>query len=178
MNQEGLTSDFFTLFALPPVFRISLTALEEHYLALQRETHPDRFANAPDTTRRLSMQLSARINEGYQTLKQPLSRALYLLERVDSGARNALPAEFLMEQMEWREGIAEAKRGGNAHELEHISERLMRDLAGHYETLATLLDDKQDYPAAADLTQRLMFLEKLCAEAREGLADMSCGQQF
>ncbi|MDR1850235.1 MAG: Fe-S protein assembly co-chaperone HscB [Zoogloeaceae bacterium] len=179
MNLEGLTSDFFTLFALPPVFHISLAALEERYLALQRETHPDRFANAPEKTRRLSMQLAARINEGYQTLKQPLSRALYLLERpgINSGVndRHALPTEFLMEQMEWREDIVEARAGGNAHELERLYERLKQDLAKHYETLGSLLDEKQDYPNAADLARRLMFLEKLRDEIREALFDLEDG---
>ncbi|MCL2074992.1 MAG: Fe-S protein assembly co-chaperone HscB [Betaproteobacteria bacterium] len=177
MNQ--LTADFFTLFALPSAFRISPAALEERYLALQREAHPDRFAGADEKTRRLSVQLAARINEGYQTLKQPLSRALYLLQHLgcDAGLTDssALPAEFLLEQMECREAVARAS--GNAPGLQRILESLGRDLENCYETLGRLLDDKQDYPAAADLAQRLMFLEKLRHDADEAMFDLQDGNR-
>ncbi|MDR0234001.1 MAG: Fe-S protein assembly co-chaperone HscB [Zoogloeaceae bacterium] len=176
MNPQKLTSDFFTLFGLPHVFRVSLAALEDRYLALQREAHPDRFAGATEQARRLSMQLAAKINEGYETLKQPVSRALYLLETLgfDAGLENnrALPSEFLMEQMEWREAIQEARRSNDARGLERLLERLAHDLASRYETLAALLDEARDFPAALDLTRRLMFLEKLRDEIGEALFDL------
>jgi len=182
MNPQKLTSDFFTLFELPHVFRISLAVLEERYLALQREAHPDRFTDAPEQARRFSMQLATRINEGYQTLKEPVSRALHLLEHleVDVGASSALPPEFLMEQMEWREAIQEARRSNEVRDLEHLLERLLHDLSRHFDTLANLLDEQRDYPAALDLTRRLMFLEKLRFEISEALFDLetgSCGRQ-
>ncbi|MCL2020997.1 MAG: Fe-S protein assembly co-chaperone HscB [Betaproteobacteria bacterium] len=179
MSVRGLTADFFTLFALQPVFRIAQAELEERYLALQREAHPDRFSGADEKTRRVSAQLAARINEGYQTLKEPLPRALYLLQHLGFavGSGQALPAEFLMEQMEWREAILEARASNDARSLEHLLERLVRDLAHHFETLGNLLDDELDYPTAADLTQRLMFLEKLRTEIDETLFDLEDGRQ-
>jgi len=169
-----LNTDFFALFRLPRSFRVSLAELDERYREMQHAVHPDRFAAASERERRLSMQWSVRVNEAYQTLKTPLLRAQYLIQlaRHDSGseAKPVLDADFLMEQMEWREAVMGARTGRDHHELERLEQRLRHDLVARYETLAALLDDARDYPAAVGMTQKLMFLEKLETEIGDALA--------
>ncbi|MDR2689128.1 MAG: Fe-S protein assembly co-chaperone HscB [Azoarcus sp.] len=174
-----LTVDFFTLFRLPRTFRIDLAELDARYLEIQSQVHPDRHVRAGEGERRLSMQWAARANEAYLTLKKPLERARYLLSlagRDPEIERNTImEPEFLMEQMEWREAVQEARQGGDHHELERLHHRLRLDLKKHHAELASLLDDRQDYAAAAGLARRLMFLEKLLAEIDKTLAELEDG---
>ncbi len=171
-----LSADFFSLFELPRSFALSLSELDSRYRDVQAQVHPDRFANASETERRLSMQWATRANEAYLTLKKPLERAKYLLELAghDLQAENntAMPADFLMEQMEWREAVMEARAGGDHHELEHLYQRLRSDVDQRYEEIGQLLDQTQDYPQATDRVRRLMFLEKLLYEIDDALASL------
>ena len=109
-----LKQDFFALFGLEPVFAINMERLEQAYLDIQGRVHPDRFAHLPDLEKRLSMQWATHANEAFRTLKSPLARGHYLLEMrgVDPAfdTNTAMSAEFLMEQMEWREALGEAQQ--------------------------------------------------------------------
>ena len=149
-------ADHFSLFGLNPGFRLD-------------------FANAGDAERRLSMQWATHANEAYQTLKKPLDRAKYLLHLaghdIQAESNTAMPAEFLMEQMEWREAVMEARNGGDHHELEHLHNRLRADILGRYEELGSLFD-KGDHVLATDRVRRLMFLEKLLYEIDDALASL------
>lgn len=169
-------ADFFTLFDLPLRFRLESATLDTRYRELQSQVHPDRFARAGEAEKRLSMQWATRANEAYQTLKIPLERAKYLLHLaghdLQAESNTAMPADFLIEQMEWREATAEARAGRDHHELERLFHRLRDDMAGHYEELAALLDDAGDHAAAIDLVRRLMFVEKLLIEIDDALASL------
>lgn len=171
-----LTADFFSLFELPKSFRINLSELDSRYRDVQARVHPDRFAHGSEAERRLSMQWATRANEAYKTLKKPLERAKYLLELaghdLQAESNTAMPADFLIEQMEWREAVAEARTGGDHHELEHLYQRLDGDLRGRYDELGELLDVGRDYPLATDRVRRLMFLEKLLHEIDDALASL------
>ncbi|MBL8398523.1 MAG: Fe-S protein assembly co-chaperone HscB [Candidatus Accumulibacter sp.] len=170
----NFTADHFALFDLPRVFRLDSGLLEQRYRDLQAQVHPDRHAAGSDSDRRLSLQWATRVNEAAQTLKSPLSRAQYLLRLaahdLGNGAPQPLPTDFLIEQMEWREAVAEARAAGDHHELEHLRHRLRHDIDQRYAEVAELLDDRHDYPQAADRVQRLMFIEKLVDEIDDGLA--------
>ena len=80
----------FALFQMTPAFAIDAAALDAAYRELQGRVHPDKFANATDTEKRVAMQWATRANEAYQTLKNPLKRATYLCELngVDLGVRD------------------------------------------------------------------------------------------
>ena len=166
-------ADYFTLFGLPRVFNLDGSVLDARYRELQANVHPDRFADASDADRRLSMQWATRANEAYQALKKPLARAQYLLHLADHdlGAENntSMPVDFLMEQMEWREAAHEARQAGRVEELEDLHFRLRDVVAERYAELGRLFDEAGDYAAAADLTRRLMFLEKLQHDIDEAL---------
>lgn len=167
------SQDFFALFGLPRAYRIDAARLDQAYHAMQGKVHPDRHAHLPETERRLSMQWATQVNEAYRTLKQPLLRAHYLLRLAGADTEHesntAMPPEFLMEQMEWREAVEEAREAAEVSELEDLHRRLLghaREVRGD---LAAQLDEHQDYEAAADTVRRLMFIEKLQQEIDEAL---------
>jgi len=167
-------ADHFSLFGMPAVFRIDPALLDRRYIELQAQVHPDRFASASAGARRLSQQWAARVNEAYQTLRKPLPRASYLLQlaRHDLGdeKNTAMPVDFLVAQMEWREAVAEARAASDHHELEHLHHRLQRELESRQEKIATLLDEQHDLEQAADHVRRLMFEERLLSEIDEAIA--------
>ncbi|WP_301103148.1 Fe-S protein assembly co-chaperone HscB [Propionivibrio sp.] len=166
--------DHYALFGLPRIFRLDTSALDRRYREIAAQVHPDRFAQAGDAERRLSLQWATRVNEAYQTLKKPLSRAQYLLLLAghDVGAENntAMTPEFLMEQMEWREAVAEARLAREQGELEQLHHRVKQCMSSRYEQLAGLLDDQHDDLLATDRVRRLMFLEKLLFDIDDAIA--------
>ncbi len=169
-------ADHFALFGLSRSFRLDLSDLDSRYRDIQAQVHPDRFANAGDAERRMSMQWATHANEAYQTLKKPLERAKYLLHLtghdIQAESNTAMPTDFLMEQMEWREAVMDARNGGDHHELEHLHNRLRADIKLRYEELGELLDGNGDYALATDRVRQLMFLEKLLYEIDDALASL------
>ena len=156
------------MFSLPQACRLDNALLERHYHALQEQVHPDKFSHLSEAERRLSMQWSARVNEAYQTLSNPARRARYLLSLhgvdIQEETNTAMPADFLMEQMEWREAIEEARQARDAAELDKLESRLQHEMHALQEQLADKLDIECDYAAAAESVRKLKFLEKLAEE--------------
>lgn len=161
----------FELFGLKPRFAIDRAALERAYREIQARVHPDRFAQAGDAERRLSMQWTTQVNEAYRVLRRPLERAAYLLQLngVDPKFETdtAMPRQFLMRQMELREALEEASRDAAA--LERLRAELGGELRAAEAALAERLDAARDYAGAVPLVRELMFLEKLDAEIDEAL---------
>jgi molecular chaperone HscB len=161
-------ADHFTLFGLAPAFRLDMPALDGKYRDIQSQVHPDRFAHADEAQKRLSMQWATHVNEAYQTLRNPLSRARYLLELrgVDSAeeSNTAMPADFLMQQMEWREGIEEARAADDVEALDALAAKLRAERRTLEALLARQLDDEKNDTAAAETVRKLRFLEKLGQE--------------
>ena len=103
--------DYFTLFGLPASYTLSLEQLAVRYQDLQRQYHPDKFASAPAAEQLAAVQYSATINQAWQTLRHPLTRAEYLLSLHDfdlaSEQHTVRDTAFLMEQLELREELDE-----------------------------------------------------------------------
>ncbi|MDR0564221.1 MAG: Fe-S protein assembly co-chaperone HscB [Azoarcus sp.] len=170
-----LSLNYFALFGLPCQFNIDETALDCAWHALQAEVHPDRHAHQPDDVRRAAMQQATRVNEAYATLKKPLARAQYLLELaggIDAQRLNAntVASEYLFEQLEWREAVEETRRANDADGLEQLALRLQIQTDAILTQLAEQLGPRRDFNAAADTTQRLMFLDKLRRQIDDALA--------
>ncbi|MEY3201091.1 MAG: hypothetical protein RIR70_641, partial [Pseudomonadota bacterium] len=112
-------------------------------------------------------------NEAYRTLKSPVPRALYLLnlKGIEAGAEahTSLSSEFLMEQMEWREAVMEARAGDDLEELEKLLARVRGEKQKQVDEIAALIDDQADYPAAASACRRLMFIEKLGSDILDAI---------
>ena len=167
MQSVDLSNSYFALFDLPVSFDVDRKILTERYRTLQRTVHPDRYADAADSERRLSVQMAARINEGYQTLKDPLARARYILEI--SGVAlddldTAFENEFLMEQMELRERLGAVKESADPHQqLQKIADDIGERQKGITETLAFLFVENTDeaLEKARELTRKLQFFSRL-----------------
>ncbi len=168
MRSADFQQDFFRLFNLSLRFQIDSAALEQGYLALQEQVHPDKFSHLSEAERRLSMQWATRVNEGYQTLRNPLNRARYLLSLhgVDTQeeSNTAMPVDFLMQQMEWREALEETKETKDLAALEELEQRIEHEVRLLQQQLAIDLDDTHDYAAASGIVRKLKFLEKLAEE--------------
>src|SRR3954465_398881 len=121
----------FDLFHLPAKFGIDLAALDTAYRDVQGRVHPHRLVNATDAEKRVAMQWATRANEAYQTLKHPQKRAQYLCELngvdLQTESNTAMPMDFLMQQMEWREALGEAKAAKNLDALESLDAEVKAD---------------------------------------------------
>ncbi len=170
MQSTGLDfqQNFFQLFGLPPSYRLNNALLDRYYHALQEQVHPDKFSHLSEAERRVSMQWATRVNEAYQTLSNPAMRARYLLSlhgvSIQEESNTAMPADFLMEQMEWREAIEEAQQARDAVVLDKLESRLQHEVRALQEQLAGEIDTKRDYAAAAGSVRKLKFLERLAEE--------------
>ncbi|NWG31683.1 MAG: Fe-S protein assembly co-chaperone HscB [Rhodocyclaceae bacterium] len=164
--------DHFALFGLPRSQAFDIARLEARYRELQGEVHPDRYAHLSDAEKRRAMQWASRVNEAYQTLKDPLRRARYLLELAGHDVRletnTAMPVEFLMEQMELREAVAEAKESGDIDALDARHRQLKRTIRDEYTALQAALE-AGEHQRAGELVRQLMFQEKLLQEIGDAL---------
>jgi molecular chaperone HscB len=156
-----LSDDDFTLFGLPQRQALDRAGLDVRRRELQAQVHPDRFASEGAAAQRLAMQWAVRVNEAYQRLKDPLSRAAYLCALrgvpVDAERNTAMPAAFLMQQMAWREALEEAS---GAADVQALDEQVAREERQLLAALTTQLDETQDTAAAAAQVRALMFVAR------------------
>jgi molecular chaperone HscB len=159
----------FELFNLPAGFALDAAALDSAYREVQGRVHPDKFVNATDAEKRVAMQWATRANEAYQTLKHPQKRAQYLCELngvdLQTESNTAMPMAFLMQQMEWREELGEARAGRDMAALEALDGQLRGERKARLAEVGRLLD-AGDYAAAAQGVRALMFLDKFGDEVR------------
>lgn len=160
-------SQYFTLFQLEPQFDIDTDSLEQNYRTLAARFHPDRFASASAFEQKQAVMMSSTVNEAYRTLKNLTDRAAYLLRQqgidADAPEHTSFAPEFLMQQMEWRETLAEARGGQDQtalpaldKEISGAQQELWRDLREAFR--------RQQYEDAAQLVRQGRFLDKLKKE--------------
>jgi molecular chaperone HscB len=160
------TNNYFTLFGLPTQFDVDLTLLDTRYRKIQTEVHPDKFVTASPAERLQSMQKATLANEAYQTLKNPTERAKHLLALQGIASleesNTAMPTDFLMSQMEWRERIEDAKIAKDVAALDAQLIEMKKEAKSLHAQLATELVSK---PEQAALTVRkLSFIDKISAD--------------
>jgi molecular chaperone HscB len=166
----SLADNDFALFGLPEQFAQDGAALTDKWKALQREAHPDKFAAQGASAQRLAMQWSVRINEGYQRLKDPLKRAAYLCElrgaAINADNNTAMPAAFLMQQIEWREAADDATSDAQIEVLLAEVSNAKQNLLAQ---CGRALDEASDPQVASGLVRSLMFLDKFESELEDRL---------
>jgi len=166
----NLQSDDFELFGLERRFAQDRAELDARWKDLQRQAHPDKFTAQGTAAQRVAMQWSVRINEAYQRLKNPLKRAAYLCELhgapVNAENNTAMPASFLMQQMQWREELDEAQ---SAKDLDQISQQCRQAERDVLLNIEQLLDQSHDYAAAVAQVRALMFIERFAADVNDRL---------
>jgi len=115
-----LSQDFFSYFDLARSYTIERNLLEQRYLDRSRQFHPDRVMHLSEHDKRIAMERSSAINKAYQTLRDPLKRAEYLLllEGIDlnsSEPKSGAPVPnqaFLLAMLELREELEQAQKTG------------------------------------------------------------------
>jgi molecular chaperone HscB len=162
------TRNYFDLFGLPQRFRFDPALLEQAYRRLQSEVHPDRFAAGTDQEKRMALQSSARVNEAYRALRNPVERAQYLLELHGIDAiletDTQLPLEFLERQLERRENAAEAFAARDERALSAIVREVADEASVLEARLAQTFDAERAFAVARERVRELKFLSKLAAD--------------
>jgi len=160
-----LDDDDFTLFGLPRRFAVDRAELDRRWRDLQQRVHPDRFAAEGSAAQRVAMQWAVRVNEAYQRLKDPLRRGAYLCELagapIQAESNTAMPAAFLMQQMQWREALDEAT---GAAELDALEDETQAARGAALARCGQLIDVRQDYAGAAREVRSLMFIARFARD--------------
>lgn len=172
MANPSASDDYFRFFGLEQHFNIDLAGLDRAYLAIQKEVHPDRHARGTDTDQRLAMQMATFANTALQTLKNPIQRGLYLcrLHGVDAKleTNTAMPAAFLMRQMDWREQLDD-----QAEDLSALEALMLEVEASKKEILLEVtqaIDVAKNYERAAELLRGLLFIDKFALELDDAIS--------
>jgi len=164
VSKDILSSNFFELFELPVSYEVDLNQVQKKYMDLQKQVHPDKFANASDAEKRLSMQQTSWINEAQTTLKDPVLRASYLLKLkgTDINLENetTMDAAFLMQQLEMRERLEHIRKEDDpldalddmAKELKTSTQDMMAAFSEAHE--ADRIDDAREW------IRKLQFMQK------------------
>ena len=170
MNVD-LTRNYFELFGISESFEVDQQELADKYRTYQAALHPDRYANASDQERRISVQTTAYINEAFATLKSDLKRAHYLLKLNDidfsADTETSNDAEFLMQQMEMHERVEQVDKaneplsalGELAKDLKQQQEELISQFSAQY-------SDK-NFSDAKHTALKLHFYERLTNQVRK-----------
>ncbi len=173
---SATNQDYFLLFNLPTSFAIDLNLLESNYRAIQSANHPDRFVTCTSAEKLQSMQTATLANEAYLTLKSPALRAAYLLDlqgiNAISETNTKMPHDFLMQQMEWREAMEDAKDAKNMGALEQLLAEMQIAAKSLQAELADLFDAKIDFVAATDTTRKLIFIDKVCEDIHKAIEQL------
>ena len=166
------SDDYFRFFGLTQQFTIDLPALDQAYLAIQKEVHPDRHARGSDSEQRLAMQMATLANTALQTLKNPIQRGLYLCQLHGVDARletnTAMPAAFLMKQMEWRESLEDQDEDLGA--LEALAEEVDQSKRDTLVEITQAIDAAKNYERAAELLRGLLFIDKFALELDDAIS--------
>ncbi len=161
----NLASTDFELFDMLPRFALDRATLDARWKALQGAAHPDRFAAEGAPAQRAAMQWAVRINEAYQRMKDPLKRAAYLCKLngvpVEASDNQAMPASFLMQQMQWREALEVA---GDEAAVKALADEVETRHRSMLDELAVLIDERADWRAAARQVQALMFVVRFAED--------------
>lgn len=173
--------NYFELFDLPLDFILDTQLLAERYRRLQSLVHPDKFAHGSAQERLLAVQKAAQINDGFQTLKDPISRAEHILSlrgiELSHETRTINDGEFLMQQMHWREALADIAQSQDPQAtIDELAESFALYQASIDAKQAPLLQSEleSDWLQAADHIRKLKFMAKLQLEldkAQDALFD-------
>ena len=164
--------NYFELFRFSPAFEIDTALLAERYRDLQRAVHPDKFANGSEQEKLLAVQRTSQVNDGFQTLKNPIRRAEHMLalQGIDLSHETTTvkDTQFLMQQMEWREALEEISDDADpqaAIEQLHASFSAYQQqiTSGLSQLLQQLLENDSHSvgASAADHVRKLKFMAKL-----------------
>ncbi|EGU59835.1 co-chaperone HscB [Vibrio nigripulchritudo ATCC 27043] len=163
--------DHFELFGISRQFDLDVTTLSTQFRELQRQFHPDKFATSSERDRLMAVQKAAQINDAFQVLKQPISRAEYLLSLKGVDIRNEQNTMqdpmFLMEQMELREALEEIESSSDPEsELFDFEKKVSKLYQSHLDEMVQSLTEEA-LENAANGIRKLKFIAKLQNEIEQ-----------
>ncbi|EKA5635145.1 co-chaperone HscB [Vibrio navarrensis] len=155
----------FELFGLPTQYQLDGSLLSSQFRELQKRFHPDNFATASERDRLLAVQKAAQINDAYQVLKHPISRAEYLLAQngveIRGEQQTLQDPMFLMEQMDLREELEAIPSASDAQDvLAEFDARVSKMYKQHLSAIEQELNEAL-WQQAADRVRKLKFIAKL-----------------
>lgn len=158
------SKNYFEIFNIPVAFELDTNQLSTTYRQLQKEVHPDRFASASEQESRLAVQMTSLVNQAFDTLKMPVSRAHYLLKLagldIDHDQDTTMDPMFLMEQMELREEIeAVRSKSDPLAEIDRLLKSVKSMLVSVMGEFATSYEAK-DFSKAHEWSRKMQFLNK------------------
>ncbi len=165
------TSNYFEIFGLPVSYQVDLSLLSERYRDMQREFHPDRYANKPAQEQRIAVQYAAVINQAFSQLQSPLLRAQYLLSLKNiegqGDAQITRDPLLLMQQIELREKLADIAQANNAFSL---LEEVAEAAESEYIALQKVFDQQYSeskFQEALETIAKMQFFSKLLVEVEQ-----------
>lgn len=171
MSADFFSKNYFEIFGAPLSYKIDLDNIGKVFLELQKTVHPDRYANSGDQEKRIAMQQTSLINQAFQTLKEPVSRAQYMLKLqgfdMESETDTTMDAEFLMEQMEFRESIADVQaKTDPLSELDKMASHLKQKMNELTDEFSAAYENAS-YEAAREIVRKMQFIIKARKEVDE-----------
>lgn len=163
MCMQSSTNNYFSLFGLEIGFEQDLTRLKERYYQLQKQFHPDNYVSALPQEKMLVEKLAAKINDAYQTLKEPLKRAIYLLEIKGyplAETQVAMDKAFLQAQFHLRE------RMGEATETMSLKKEIQSEISAKQNQFVLYCAEK-DFERAQNAVREWQFYMKSLTELDE-----------
>jgi molecular chaperone HscB len=172
---HSASENYFHFFGLSPQFSLDLAQLDQAYLAIQKEVHPDRHTQGSDSEQRIAMQMATLANTAHQTLKHPIQRGLYLckLHGVEANleTNTAMPTAFLLQQMAWRDSLEESADDFSA--LDAMTTEVDSAYKAALVELAEAMDRTRNYQRAAELLRGLLFIDKFATELDDAIAALA-----
>ena len=170
VERASSSNDAFGLLGLPAQFDLDPQTIERAFFDRSKELHPDRFATAPAAERVAALSRSRALNDAYQTLKRPRQRAEYLLARagVSIGDNERLDPAFLMEILELREELAEARVAKRTSEIEKLCDEMKKRRKTAIDSLAPLFA-AHDLAAIKEQLILLRYIDRYLEECDAAL---------
>ncbi|MBT5411322.1 Fe-S protein assembly co-chaperone HscB [Methylophilaceae bacterium] len=158
-----MTQNYFEIFGLPMAYLIDSDSLNKNYRLIQKSVHPDRFISATEVEKQQSLIKSTQVNDAYQTLKDPVKRAAYLIGLHYDQDETSLPPEFLMQQMEWEEELEECS---DEPKMQSLFNRIDEEKKTIEDCLQTALN-KKDWGLSLGMLGKLKFLTSLSIKIQQ-----------
>lgn len=186
ITPDAQFDNFFALFEQPVQFAVNQERLDQQLRLLQKRYHPDNLVadskNVADSAqaKQQSEQASALINQAYQTLRDPDSRASYLLDiagQAQNLEHSIADLDFLEDAMQMRMDLDDAIEGKELAVLKQLNPQITVRLNKQSERFDSAYQS-QDWQTAIDATQKLKFLVKLDADVTTGLDEVASAEHL
>ncbi|MGP5315350.1 Fe-S protein assembly co-chaperone HscB [Psychrobacter faecalis] len=186
ITPDAQFDNFFALFEQPVQFAVNQERLDQQLRLLQKRYHPDNLVadskNVADSAqaKQQSEQASALINQAYQTLREPDSRASYLLDiagQAQNLEHSIADLDFLEDAMQMRMDLDDAIEGKELAVLKQLNPQITVRLNKQSERFDSAYQS-QDWQTAIDATQKLKFLVKLDADVTTGLDEVASAEHL